>query len=158
MYKGELTRNEAESPLAMSKSSRGRSSLSPSDSQGQAGSGHHCSCNEEIPLRRAPPRSFDFILAGDVLYKHTLLEPFLTTVDEMLASRGQLFLCHIPRAGVTYDEVEQAITRAGFRFRALDGGEGSGLAVGEMTTEVGGIELCVDDARRARLYAISRIP
>lgn len=158
MYKGESTPNEDESPLAMSNSSKDHNSLSPSDFQRQAGSSHHCNHNEEIPSRRAPPGSFDFILAGDVLYKHTLLDPFLKTVDKMLASGGQLFLCHIPRAGVTYDEVEQAITRAGFRFRAVDSGEGCGLSAGETTTEVGGIELCVDDARRARLYAVSRIP
>lgn len=157
MYKGESTPNGAERPLAMNNSSRDRNSLNPSDFQRQGGSGH-CNFYEEMPLRRAPPRSFDFILAGDVLYKQILLEPFLTTVDGMLASGGQLFLCHIPRAGVTYDEVEQAITKAGFRFRVLDSGEGGGLAVGETTTEVGGIELCVDDARRARLYAVSRLP
>ena len=124
-----------------------------------------CNGKGEESLRRlseegrslpAPPSSFDFILAGDVLYKHSLLAPFLKTVGDMLAKGGQLVLCHIPRAGVTCDEVEKAIIGAGFGFQALDGENGYGLAVGETITDVGGIELCEDDAGRARLYAASR--
>lgn len=42
------------------------------------------------------------ILAGDVLYKAALLQPFFTTVKTILTlySDSELLLCHIPRAGV----------------------------------------------------------
>lgn len=128
---------------------------------------------------RLPLESFDFILAGDVLYKHCLLDPFLGTVRDMLAPDGRMLLCHVPRAGVTYGIVERAFAEAGFTFEILNGdkkltngescseedqdpeGDGrSGLAVEAAhgsrcdTTAVGGVELCVDDARRARLYEV----
>lgn len=114
-----------------------------------------------------PLSHFDFLLAGDVLYKHSLLEPFLRTVGDMLAPDGRVFLCHVPRAGVTYDTVEEAFVEAGFRFEVLKGvnsEEREGPNVEKNTLNgvddtcsdgsaaVGGVELCVDDARRARLY------
>lgn len=96
-----------------------------------------------------PLQGFDFVLAGDVLYKDSLSAPFLGTVQKMLARGGRLFLCHVPRAGVTYDIVEQAFLDAGFGFQVLSGKEDGHV--------VGGVELCEDDARRARLYSVSRI-
>lgn len=96
-----------------------------------------------------PLRYFDFVLAGDVLYKQSLLAPFLGTVQEMLARGGKLLLCHVPRAGVTYDIVEQAFLQAGFVFEVLNGKYGGHV--------VGGVELCADDARRARLYSVFRV-
>ncbi|CAM9678004.1 unnamed protein product [Scytosiphon promiscuus] len=134
------------------------------------------------PLSLSPLRSFDFILAGDVLYKHCLLEPFLGTVRDMLAPGGRMLLCHVPRAGVTYEIVQQAFVDAGFSFEILnfdgkgeadlrkgsseenqDVGGGTGVAAGRSggsccdTTAVGGVELCVDDARRARLYQLGSV-
>lgn len=125
----------------------------------------------------SPLKSFDFVLAGDVLYKHCLLEPFLGTVRDMLAPGGRLLLCHVPRAGVTHDIVERAFVEAGFAFDILtltgdkekekrnkscneeDGGPGADVTSvdgagggGCDTTIVGGVELCVEYARRARLY------
>lgn len=130
----------------------------------------------------SPLKSFDFILAGDVLYKQCLLDPFLGTVRDMLAPGGRMLLCHVPRAGVTYDIVERAFVEAGFAFEILNGdkkesngescseehqgpgdGTGSRLAVEAAhgsrcdTTAVGGVELCVDDARRARLYEVHSV-
>ena len=54
------------------------------------------------------------LLAGDVLYKAFLLEPFFTTVQALLQTyheqysehKAELLLCHIPRAGVTQDMVQ----------------------------------------------------
>lgn len=127
----------------------------------------------------SPSESFDFILAGDVLYKHCLLKPFLATIRDMLAPSGRLLLCHVPRAGVTHDVVERAFVEAGFAFdiltweskenrkgdeKSCDEKKRSGLGVDATTssiqepggdcdaTSVGGVELCVDYARRARLY------
>lgn len=132
------------------------------------------------PPPPSPLKSFDFVLAGDVLYKHCLLEPFLGTVRDMLAPGGRLLLCHVPRAGVTHDIVERTFVEAGFVFNILtwdnkeketSGGksrsdeEGGGPKTDARTssvdetggsgcdaTSVGGVELCVDYARRARLY------
>lgn len=133
------------------------------------------------PNSRSPLKSFDFVLAGDVLYKQCLLDPFLGTVRDMLAPGGRMLLCHVPRAGVTYDIVERALVEAGFAFEILNGGqkkrndEGCGeedqdpkggtgsdsLAEASLgscdTTAVGGVDLCVDDARRARLYEVHSV-
>lgn len=132
---------------------------------------------------RSRLKVFDFILAGDVLYKQCLLDPFLGTVRDMLAPGGRMLLCHVPRAGVTYDIVERAFVEAGFAFEILNGdknessadyccvedhdpagGTGSSLAIEAAsqgsrcdTTAVGGVELCVDDARRARLYEVHSV-
>lgn len=102
-----------------------------------------------------PQRSFDFILAGDVLYKQALLRPFLSTVEQMLAPKGRLLLCHVPRAGVTYDIVENAFARHGLAFTVLDSGEDE-TEINGGRDDVGGVELCMDDARRARLYSVTR--
>lgn len=123
----------------------------------------------------SPLKSFDVVLAGDVLYKHCLLEPFIRTVRDMLAPDGRIFLCHIPRAGVTYEIVEQAFEGAGFSFEILNcdtkrWGDGAHVSRGQEAggeaasgrseassyndAAVGGVELCVDDARRARIYKI----
>ena len=115
--------------------------------------------------RGTPLECFDFILAGDVLYKHCLLAPFLGTVREMLAPGGRMLLCHVPRAGVTYEIVQEAFGEAGFGFDVLDGGRkavGGGSGAGDggngggTATAVGGVEMCEDDARRARLYELRR--
>lgn len=119
-----------------------------------------------LPKRETPLEFFDFILAGDVLYKHCLLAPFLGTVREMLAPGGRMLLCHVPRAGVTYNIAQEAFGKAGFEFEILDDGGkavGGGVGAGDggdggaAATAVGGVEMCEDDARRARLYELSRI-
>ncbi len=50
------------------------------------------------------------LLAGDVLYKAILLDPFFTTVHMLLQGKenAELLLCHIPRAGVTQEQVQEA--------------------------------------------------
>lgn len=47
------------------------------------------------------------IVAGDVLYKNVLLEPFFTTAQLLLLVRKDsiMFLCHVPRAGVDHSDV-----------------------------------------------------
>lgn len=107
--------------------------------------------------RGAPRRLFDFVLAGDVLYKQSLLLPFLETVDTMMARDGRLLLCHVPRAGVTHQLVEEVLDRAGFSFRVPEHKRIMG-DVAKGACEVGGIELSIDDARHARLYLVKRRP
>lgn len=148
------------------------------------GNAHSARAKENVgsprPNGRSPLKSFDYVLAGDVLYKRCLLGPFLGTVRDMLAPGGRMLLCHVPRAGVTYDIVERAFVEAGFAFEILnvdkkdsndescseevpEGGTGSDLAAEVAhgsrcaTTTVGGVDLCVDDARRARLYEVHSV-
>jgi hypothetical protein len=63
-------------------------------------------------------RKIDFapnyvLLAGDVLYKAALLEPFFQTVSLLFQQLEQvsMILCHIPRAGVTPSMVEETCQR-----------------------------------------------
>ena len=53
------------------------------------------------------------IIAGDVLYKKTLLKPFFCTSRLLLESKSEstLYLCHVPRAGVEYADVVGEATR-----------------------------------------------
>eukprot|EP01039_Chlorochromonas_danica_P004753 gene4753-5210_t len=56
-----------------------------------------------------------FLIAGDVLYKHALLEPFFQTVLMILTHfpQGRLILCHVPRAGVEQSQVVEAARSVG---------------------------------------------
>ena len=58
--------------------------------------------------RDAPPVG-DLVLAGDVLYKRALVEPFLDALEAALAPGGRALLCHLPRAGVSHEVVEAAL-------------------------------------------------
>ena len=44
------------------------------------------------------------VLAGDVLYRHALIEPFFNTINSILDAYAhsdiEVLLCHVPRAGV----------------------------------------------------------
>lgn len=54
------------------------------------------------------------IVAGDVLYKESLIEPMLRVVAELLVEPHSLMvLCHVPRAGVDHEHVLAGISRRG---------------------------------------------
>lgn len=55
------------------------------------------------------------IVAGDVLYKSVLLDPFFTTVNQLfsLPIEAQFILCHVPRAGVEHEDIIIAARSAG---------------------------------------------
>jgi len=77
---------------------------------------------------------FDYVIAGDVLYKRALLGPFFSCAAELLlptappgaaggggggaggGGGGALLLCHLPRAGVTHDIVQQSAAEHGFKL------------------------------------------
>ena len=60
------------------------------------------------------PRHFDWIVAGDVLYKAQLPQLFFETVRALLRpGTGTLLLCHVPRAAVTQAVVQEAAHSAG---------------------------------------------
>lgn len=61
------------------------------------------------------------VVAGDVLYKRALLEPFLDTVKRILSLRSgaELILCHIPRAGVEQADVVSVAESHGFTVEPI---------------------------------------
>jgi predicted nicotinamide N-methyase len=90
------------------------------------------------------------IIAGDVIYKSTLVTPFMETVSTLLTHypRSVFYLCHIPRGGprVEYEHVEQAATAQGISFEVGPEDEwkrGSCLEEDYVPTE---------DVSRARVY------
>jgi dihydrodipicolinate synthase/N-acetylneuraminate lyase/predicted nicotinamide N-methyase len=89
------------------------------------------------------------LIAGDVLYKSFLVEPFFKSVALLLSTRAGsvLYLCHIPRAGVEHDIV-------------VAGAEAQGLDVTRCPDDFRERvrpELCpVDDVNRAHCYEIRR--
>lgn len=106
-------------------------------------------CNEESACL------FQVLLAGDVLYKLSVVAPFLQTVEERMAPDGYLLLCHLPRAGVSHEVVQEALDQASFTFRVLDL-KGALAQEADGMYQIGGVELCPNDARRARLYVVRR--
>jgi hypothetical protein len=64
---------------------------------------------------------FDCIVAGDVLYKAELPRVFFETAYSLLSKdRGSLWLCHVPRHGVTQVCVMEAAKDAGFAVETID--------------------------------------
>jgi 16S rRNA G966 N2-methylase RsmD len=59
------------------------------------------------------------LVAGDVVYKSVLLDPFFATVRNLLSFSNcnpELFLCHIPRADVSQAVVQQTMSNKKFQF------------------------------------------
>ena len=99
--------------------------------------------------------TFDVVLAGDVLYKRELVDPFLAAVDAALAPHGTALLCHLPRAGVSHDVVAAAIAatgalRADCRRVVLGAAELAAVATF-------GDDCTAEDAANARFYEIARV-
>ena len=60
------------------------------------------------------------VIAGDVLYKRSLIAPFMTTAGLLLHAQGsRMLLCHVPRAGVSQDDVQQAAGESGLRIESI---------------------------------------
>lgn len=101
---------------------------------------------------------FDCIIAGDVMYKSELPRLFFETVDALLVASnanvvdkgdndntGVLWLCHVPRATVTHEVVQQAARDAGFEVETVD------------LSSIPPVEGCpVEDSSRAQVYRITR--
>jgi len=62
------------------------------------------------------------IVAGDVLYKNIVLEPFWNTVKLLfsLNTNIQMLLCHVPRAGVEHDQIKNAAIANGLQIQEID--------------------------------------
>jgi predicted nicotinamide N-methyase len=103
--------------------------------------------HDNLHLERGGPGSLR-IVAGDVLYKQPLLEPFMSTVHSLLSkyTLSQMLLCHIPRAGIDH----AAITSLALA---------KGLCVEEVDPNLWRKGSCVEyspeeDYSRAKLYLI----
>lgn len=60
------------------------------------------------------------VIAGDVLYKRSLIAPFVTTTKLLLQSQGSaMLLCHVPRAGVSQEEVQLAAREHGLQIEGI---------------------------------------
>lgn len=62
------------------------------------------------------------ILAGDVLYKEALSDPFLTTTLLLFNHHPQctMYLCHVPRAGVSHEHVTSKFVERGLIIEEVD--------------------------------------
>lgn len=96
------------------------------------------------------------IVAGDVLYKRILIEPFMNAVKCLLSSslildildgnNAEMLLCHIPRAGVTHEIVIAAAEKLSLTVTEIPKESWVKNAV---------IEYCPkDDIDKAKLYKI----
>lgn len=96
----------------------------------------------------------DLVIAGDVLYKSELLPLLFSTVVEVLTASTRpspaFLLCHIPRADVTHERVQEQIRDSNLRFEEValptDGAE----AAEELE------ECPPEDVERAKLYYITK--
>jgi predicted nicotinamide N-methyase len=89
------------------------------------------------------------ILAGDVLYKEVLIEPFLQTVRAILSlkANSELLLCHIPRAGVFQEIIQERLRTEQFSFEIIPSLDWN---YGDLLQKYSPIE----DIERAQMYKI----
>ena len=89
------------------------------------------------------------IVAGDVLYKQPLLEPFMNTAKLLLQSNSnsEMLLCHIPRADIQQEHIIQKAKDADLKINEID----PSLWRKGSCTEYSPPE----DYERARLYKIT---
>lgn len=60
------------------------------------------------------------IVAGDVLYKHILIQPFFIVIQQLLQiPRSKMLLCHVPRAGVEQIDVINAANQYGLKITSI---------------------------------------
>jgi predicted nicotinamide N-methyase len=91
------------------------------------------------------------LVAGDVLYKHLLIQPFFTVLQQLLCHipGSQILLCHVPRAGVEQSDVIKAAGEYGLKISAIPS---------ELWMKGVCIEHSVaDDYERAQLYLLESL-
>lgn len=97
------------------------------------------------------------LLAGDVLYKAALIEPFFATVVSLFersrsnnnGRKVSMLLCHVPRAGVAHETIVAHAESVGLSIVAKDQSEW--LQESPYVTEYSPME----DIERARLYELT---
>ena len=98
------------------------------------------------------PLNFDTILAGDVMYKPELPSLFFSSVSRLLSPSGTLYLCHIPRNGVTHELVVETCEGQGLSIVRDDS---FAFEAEENPTQLPP-QAKMDDAVRAAVYKVTR--
>lgn len=103
---------------------------------------------ESLELEKGESLTELCIVAGDVLYKRVLLQPFFATSRLLLEKRQQssMFLCHVPRAGVDHSDVVDEAVKHGLTIREL--------MCTEEETEYARKYCPKEDTSRAKLYTV----
>lgn len=103
-------------------------------------------CRAAFSVRSCTDVLFDCIVAGDVLYKAELPSIFFETAHALLSTdRSSLWLCHVPRHGVTQECVVEAAKAGGFAVETID-------------PPVGDIRGCpLEDVKRAVIYRMTKL-
>ena len=96
--------------------------------------------DKNVPLR---------IVAGDVLYKSALIQPFFNVISSLLEyPESKMLLCHVPRADVDHKDVLVACDE--YKLQVI-----------EISSEIWKKDIVVeystpDDYERAKLYLIEK--
>ena len=102
------------------------------------------------------------LVAGDVLYKHALIEPFFSTVDILFDQYlsinkiqtnpilPKLLLCHVPRAGVEHVEILASAKTHGLKVQEI------GLQEWQKGNLLQSDFVPLDDTNRAKVYMMQR--
>jgi predicted nicotinamide N-methyase len=102
-----------------------------------------------IPSNIASEKDMVRIVAGDVIYKHALVDPFFSVVKHIVEMfNASVLLCHIPRAGVNQEHVVEAAHRFDLDIVEID----PSLWCRGVTIQYSPKE----DYERATLYSITR--
>lgn len=108
------------------------------------------------------------VVAGDVVYKQVLLDPFFTTMEILLGlshptatEPAVAYLCHVPRAGVTHDLVVEAARGKNLfveEVNIMDVCSDSDRLGCEASSESCCLRYCPrEELDRAKLYRITRL-
>jgi hypothetical protein len=108
------------------------------------------------------------VVAGDVVYKQMLLDPFFTTMHILLGlshptatEPAVAYLCHVPRAGVTHDLVVEAARGKNLfveEVDIMDVCSDSDRLGCEASSESCCLRYCPrEELERAKLYRITRL-
>lgn len=103
---------------------------------------------EETSIRPFKDLLPDIVIAGDVLYKAALIEPFFNTIKELATTHVTVILCHIPRADVTHQVIQKRIQQFGFQIQSIE-------SLSETARANLPSECPLDDIERARIYILS---
>mmetsp|Transcript_1670 Transcript_1670/g.2661 ORF Transcript_1670/g.2661 Transcript_1670/m.2661 type:complete len:259 (+) Transcript_1670:38-814(+) len=109
------------------------------------------------------------LVAGDVIYKHALLDPFFNTVKLLLSTYKStanksnndsnspiLLLCHVPRAGVTHEDVINMAHSKGLSIEDVPESDWkTNINAAKSTNSVDCLSYCpMEDLNKAMLYKV----
>ncbi len=75
----------------------------------------------ELDTLKSPGNEPFKVVAGDVLYKRALLEPFMNITKKLLEYfNAEMLLCHVPRAGIDQEDILQLSKDKGISVTVVD--------------------------------------